>query len=66
MIWIVIKDSTGKVRYASALSDFPPGWTFRDLKRWLDLLKKHTRLGELRAYWKVTRNNDRANGRDNT
>ena len=42
MIQIVLKDSTGTVRYAQALSDFPRGWTFRDLKKWLDLVKRYS------------------------
>lgn len=53
MIQIVLKDSTGTVRYASALSDFPSGWTFRDLKRWLDQMKRASAY-KLTAYWKVT------------
>ena len=52
MIQIVLKDSTGTVRYAQALSDFPRGWTFRDLKKWLDLVKSHS-AHKLTVYWKV-------------
>lgn len=63
MIYICMKDRSGRI-YGTFTP--PHDWTLRDLKEWLDLMNKHSKIKGMAAYWKVSRSNDRRYRRDST